>query len=46
MQCINGLEPEIVQIISEMLSGNNHYVRILKTAKEVFEQQDNPQVKE
>jgi len=40
---IDGLVPEIVQNISEMLSNNNDYVKILKTAKEVFEQQDNPQ---
>ena len=26
-----------------MLSESNHYVYILKTAKEIFEQQDNPQ---
>ena len=40
---INGLVPEVVQNISQELSDNNHYVSILKTAKEVFEQQDNRQ---
>ena len=39
---INGLVPEVVQNVSQVLSDNNHYVSILKTAKEVFEQQDNP----
>ena len=38
----DGLVPGVVQIISQMLS-DNHYVRILKTAKEVFEQQGNRQ---
>ena len=40
---IDGLVPEIVQNINEMLCDNNQYVRILETAKEVFEQQGNPQ---
>jgi len=31
------------QNINEMLSDNNHYVTILKTAKQLFEQQGNPQ---
>ena len=39
---VDGLVPEIVQNISQM-SDNNHYVRILKTVTEVFEQQGNPQ---
>jgi len=34
---VDGLVPEIVQNICEMLSDNNQYVTILKTAKEVFE---------
>ena len=40
---VDGLVPEVVQNISQILSDNNHYVRILKTAKEVFEQHSNPQ---
>ena len=40
---VDGLVPEVVQNISQILSDNNHYVRILKTAKEVFKQHGNPQ---
>ena len=39
----DGLIPSIVQNISQVLSESNHYVHILKTAKEIFEQQDDPQ---
>ena len=37
------LIPGIVQNISQVLSESNHYVHILKTAKEIFEQEYHPQ---
>ena len=42
MLLMNCTVPEVVQSISQILSDNNHYVRILKTVKEVFEQHGNP----
>ena len=40
---VDGLVPEVVLNISQILSDNNHYIRNLKTAKEIFEQHSNPQ---
>ena len=39
---IDGLRPDIVSGISELLFDDNHYVEVFKLAKEVFEQHDSP----
>ena len=39
---VDGLRPDIVSSINELLIDNNHYVEVFKLAKEIFEQQDNP----
>ena len=39
---VDGLRPDIVTSINELLINENRYVEIFKLAKEVFEQQDSP----
>ena len=39
---VNGLRPDIVSSINELLINENRYVEIFKLAKEIFEQQDIP----
>ena len=39
---VDGLRPEIVSSINELLIDNDSYVEVFKLAKEIFEQQDNP----
>ena len=39
---IDGLRPDIVSSINELLFDDNHYVEVFKLAKEIFEQQRNP----
>ena len=39
---VDGLRPDIVNSINELLIDNNHYVEVFKLAKEIFEQQDSP----
>ena len=39
---IDGLRPDIVSSINELLIDDNHYVEVFKLAKEIFKQQDNP----
>ena len=39
---VDGLRPDIVSSINELLIDNNCYVEVFKLAKEIFEQQANP----
>ena len=39
---VDGLRPDIVSSINQLLIDHNHYVEVFKLAKEIFEQQDNP----
>ena len=39
---IDGLRPDIVSSINELLFDDNHYVEVFKLAKEIFEQHCNP----
>ena len=39
---VDGLRPDIVSNINQLLIDHNHYVEVFKLAKEIFEQQDNP----
>ena len=39
---VDGLRPDIVSGINQLLVDDNHYVEVFKLAKEVFEQQDSP----
>ena len=39
---VDGLRPDIVSSINELLINENRYVKIFKLAKEIFEQQDSP----
>ena len=39
---VDGLRPDIVTSINELLINENRYVEIFKLAKEIFEQQDSP----
>ena len=37
---INGLKPDIIRGINQLLHQTNHYVELFKVAKEIFEQED------
>ena len=39
---VNGLKPDIIRGINQLLHQNNHYVELFKVAKENFEQEDTP----
>ena len=39
---VDGLKPDIVRGINQLLHENNHYVEVFKVAKEIFEQEDTP----
>ena len=39
---INGLKPDIIRGINQLLHQTNHYVELFKVAKEIFEQEDTP----
>ena len=39
---VDGLRLDIVRGITELLHDNNHYVQLIKVAKEIFEQHDEP----
>ena len=39
---VDGLKPDIVSGINQLLVDDNHYVEVFKLAKEVFEKQDSP----
>ena len=39
---INGLKPDIIRGINQLLHQTNHYVELFKVAKEIFEQEDAP----
>ena len=39
---VDGLKPDIVRGINQLLHENNHYVEVFKVTKEIFEQEDNP----
>ena len=39
---INGLKPDIIRGINQLLHQTNHYVELFKVAKEMFEQEDTP----
>ena len=38
---VDGLRPDIVNSINQLLLDCNHYVEVYKLAEEIFEQQDN-----
>ena len=39
---VDGLKPDIIRSINELLHDNNHYVEVFKVAKEIFEQESTP----
>ena len=39
---VNGLKPDIIRVINQLLHQTNHYVELFKVAKEIFEQEDTP----
>ena len=39
---VDGLRLDIVRGITELLHDDNHYVQLIKVAKEIFEQHDEP----
>ena len=39
---INGLKPDMIRGINQLLHQTNHYVELFKVAKEIFEQEDTP----
>ena len=39
---VNGLKPDIIRSINELLHDSNHYVEVFKVAKEIFEQESTP----
>jgi len=39
---VDGLRLNIVRTINELLHDDNHYVQLIKVAKEIFEQHDEP----
>ena len=39
---VDGLKPNIVRGINQLLHESNHYVEVFKVAKEIFEQEDTP----
>ena len=39
---VNGLKPDIIRGINQLLHQTNHYVELFKVAKEIFEQEDTP----
>ena len=38
---VDGLRPDIIRGINQLLHESNHYVEVFKVAKEIFEQEDN-----
>ena len=39
---MDGLKPDIIRSINELLHDSNHYVEVFKVAKEIFEQESTP----
>ena len=39
---VNGLKPDIIRCINQLLHQTNHYVELFKVAKKIFEQEDTP----
>ena len=39
---VDGLKPDIIRGINNLLHENNHYVEVFKVAKEIFEQESTP----
>ena len=39
---MDGLKPDIIRSISELLHDSNHYVEVFKVAREIFEQESTP----
>ena len=39
---VNGLKPDIIRGINQLLHESNHYVELFKVAKELFEQENDP----
>ena len=39
---MDGLKPDIIRGINQLLHENNHYVEVFKVAKEIFEQENAP----
>ena len=39
---VDGLKPDIIRDINQLLHESNHYVEVFKVAKEIFEQEDTP----
>ena len=39
---MDGLKPDIISSINELLHDSNHYVEVFKVAKEIFEQESTP----
>ena len=39
---VDGLKPDIIRGINELLHDNNHYVEVFKVTKEIFEQESTP----
>ena len=39
---VDGLKPDIIRGINNLLHDSNHYVAVFKVDKEIFEQEDTP----
>ena len=39
---MDGLKPDIIRGINQLLHDSNHYAEVFKVAKEIFEQQSTP----
>lgn len=39
---MNGLKPDIIRVINQLLHENNHYVEVFKVAKKIFGQESTP----
>ena len=39
---VDGLKPDIIRSINELLHDSNHYVKVFKVAREIFEQESTP----
>ena len=39
---LNGLKPDIIRGINQLLHQTNHYIELFKVAKEIFQQEDTP----
>ena len=39
---VDGLKPDIIRSMNELLHDSNHYVEVFKVTKEIFEQESTP----